>query len=118
MLQKYKEKQKKQCLKTNFMKDENYNLQVSKEHYFTSGYNHKSRWLTYYYQMLLLNKYGIKNALEIGPGHGWMKTIVKDLGIDVETVDIDPKLTPDHIAPINDLPLQDNSFDAVCAFEM
>ena len=100
------------------MKNNIYNLQVPKEHYFTSGYNHKSRWLTYYYQMDLLNKYNTKHVLEIGPGHGWMKAIVKDLGIEVETVDIDPKLAPDHIAPINDLPLKDGSFDAACAFEV
>ncbi|MFT7507224.1 MAG: SAM-dependent methyltransferase [Acidimicrobiales bacterium] len=93
-------------------------IQVPKSHYYNFNYNHKARWITYHDQMRLLNKYGSKNVLEIGPGTGWMKRTIKDLGITVKTVDIDPKLHPDYVASIDSLPIKDGSFDTVCAFEV
>lgn len=95
-----------------------FKLQVPKEHYFSKGYNHKARWMTYFHQMQLLQKYDVKKALEIGPGHSWMKKIIKDFGIIVETVDIDDALDPDYVAHINSLPMADNTYDATCAFEV
>jgi SAM-dependent methyltransferase len=93
-------------------------VQVPKEHYFTFAYNHKSRWLTYYYQLQLFRRYKVRTAVEIGPGHGWLKSIAQDLGVSVTTVDIDPALRPDVVASIEKLPFANASFDAVCAFEV
>lgn len=93
-------------------------LQVQKDHYFNVGYNHKARWLTYFYQIQLLNKYNGKNILEIGPGHGWVKLIADDLGLHIETVDIDPDLKPDYVATVDQLPVDDARYDIVCAFEV
>lgn len=95
-----------------------HNIQVERDHYFNSGYNHKARWLTYFYQIELLSKLHAKKVLEIGPGHGWVKRIAADLGIHIETVDIDPALQPDYVASLAELPLPDNSYDVVCAFEV
>lgn len=93
-------------------------LQVDKKHYYNFNYNHKARWLTYHYQLSFLNKYEGKDVLEIGPGHGWMRDVAKDLGINIKTVDFDPELKPDYVASIEKLPIDDDSFDIVCAFEV
>ena len=95
-----------------------FTIQVPKEHYYSKNYNHRARWMTYFYQMQLLQKYNAKKVLEIGPGHSWMKKIIADFGVIVETVDIDGALNPDYVAHINALPMAENTYDAVCAFEV
>lgn len=95
-----------------------FEIQVPKAHYYNTKYNHKARWMTYFYQMQLLLKYDTKRVLEIGPGHSWMKKIIKDFGVTVETVDIDGALDPDYIAHVNALPMTGGMYDAVCAFEV
>lgn len=97
---------------------ETHPLQVQKQHYFSEGYNHKARWITYFYQMRLLQDVHAKTVLEIGPGHGWMATILRSLGVDVKTADFDPELNPDYVAEVGNLPMEDGSFDVVCAFEV
>lgn len=94
------------------------NIQVNKDHYFNVGYNHKARWTTYFYQIHLLTQLNVVNALEVGPGHGWMKKIIADLGVSVDTVDFDPELKPDFVGSVESLPMPDNTYDAVCAFEV
>ena len=96
----------------------NYDIQVNKEHYFSDNYNHKARWLSFFYQLKLLQREDIKKVLEIGPGNGWVTYILKDLGLKVTTVDIDKELKPDFVASVDKLPFPDNSFDVVCAFEV
>ena len=36
----------------------------------------------------------------------------------IQTVDIDPELKPDYVASATDLPIENDSFDCVCAFQM
>lgn len=93
-------------------------IQVPRDHYFNWQYNHKARWLTYFYQLQLFRKYKCTHVCEVGPGHGWVKLIAKDLGVQVTTVDFDPALKPDVVASIEALPFASDSFDAVCAFEV
>lgn len=100
------------------MKNLQHPLQVDKSHYFSADYNHKARWLTYFYQMRLLQEVGAKSVLEVGPGHGWMASALSSSGIEVKTVDFDPELKPDYVADVTNLPMKDGSFDVVCAFEV
>lgn len=93
-------------------------IQVNKEHYFNDEYNHKARWLSFFYQIKILRKIKASNVLEIGPGNGWVTRILGDMGMQVTTVDIDKELRPDFVAGIDKLPFTDNAFDAVCAFEV
>lgn len=95
-----------------------YQLQVNKEHYFSDKYNHKARWLSFFYQIKTLQKIKAQNLLEIGPGNGWVTHVLRDVGNKVTTVDIDKALNPDIVAAVDNLPFKDNSFDAVCAFEV
>lgn len=56
--------------------------------------------------------------LELGPGPGLLKETAKLFELEINTVDIDPQLSPDCIALPTALPFKSNSFDAVCAFQM
>lgn len=95
-----------------------HNIQVNKEHYFNDTYNHKARWLSFFYQIKTLRKIKAVNILEIGPGNGWVTRILRDMGVQVTTVDIDKELRPDFVAGVDKLPFADNAFDAVGAFEV
>ena len=95
-----------------------YNENLPRDRYATLTYNHGARWMSYLHQVSLITATGCSSALEIGPGHGWMLPILHDLGVAVKTVDINPALKPDYVAGVDRLPLPDNSFDVVCAFEV
>ncbi|MBI2120117.1 MAG: methyltransferase domain-containing protein [Parcubacteria group bacterium] len=92
--------------------------QVNKSHYFDEKYNSKARWVSFFYQIEILQDIKAKKVLEIGPGNGLVTYILRDRGVQVTTVDIDPDLKPDVVASVSKLPLADNTFDAVCAFEV
>jgi len=95
-----------------------YNENLPRDRYVSSDYNHRSRWMSYFYQMRLLMEAKGESVLEIGPGPGWMAGILKDSGMTIKTVDINPALNPDYVASADNLPFGDNSFDSVCAFEV
>ena len=43
---------------------------------------------------------------------------MKNQGYDIKTADFDETLNPDVVADIRDLPLEDNTFSCVCAFQI
>ena len=92
--------------------------QVDKSHYQFSSYIHKKRWLSMWHQLDEVLSLNPRTVLEIGPGPGLFKVLAVSLGVVVETLDIDPELTPDHVASATNLPFDDNSYDCVCAFQM
>lgn len=65
-----------------------------------------------------LIKFSPNNVLEIGPGPGVVKATAKVLGVNIETLDIDPDLNPDYICSVFDMPFKDGEYDVVCAFQM
>lgn len=91
--------------------------QVPKEHY-CHTYDHKARWLSYYYQVKTVLKTGVGTVLEIGPGNGTMSDYLRKQGLMLTTVDIDPELKPDITASLLKIPRPDNSFDLVVACEV
>ncbi len=56
--------------------------------------------------------------MEIGVGNKVVSNFLKGLGLKVITCDLNPELKPDIVADIRNLPFDDNSFDAVVAFEV
>ena len=92
--------------------------QVNKEHYDFRRYVHKRRWASMWHQVDEVLAMKPDSVLEIGPGPGVFQAIVSRLGPRVETLDIDPDLNPDHVAPADAMPFADNAFDVVCAFQM
>ena len=80
-------------------------------------YVKKSRWMSYYYQLKLIYLLNPKNILEIGTGTNFLKKQLFDK-YKYKTLDIDSNLNPDILGSVDKIPLKDNSFDLVCAFQI
>lgn len=92
--------------------------QVDKEHYEFSSYMNKPRWVSIWHQVDEILKSKAKSVLEIGPGIGLLKNIMASYKVEVKTLDIDPDLDPDYLINADEMVFFDNSFDAVCAFQV
>lgn len=92
--------------------------QVNRDHYEFDKYIQKPRWISLWHQLNEIIIRNPKNVLEIGPGPGFFKLMLKELSIHVDTVDIDQELKPDIVASATALPIKENTYDCVCAFQM
>jgi len=92
--------------------------QVEAEHYRFDHYMKLPRWDSLWHQLNVVHSLNAESVLEIGPGPGYFKILGECLGIPVETVDLDPDLKPDYVASVTTLPLAENTFDLVCAFQV
>lgn len=95
----------------------NYPPQVQKEHY-CHTYDHKGRWLSYYYQTKTVLLASPESVLEVGPGNGMVTDYLRKQDIVVTTLDIDPALKPDIIASVLEIPCANDLFDLVMACEV
>lgn len=93
-------------------------VQVETGHYFSQKYDHKARWLSYWYQVNEVMRGEPKIVLEVGPGNNTVTDYLRKLGIEVKTLDIDASLKPDIAASVTSVPVPDNSFDCVLAAEI
>lgn len=98
--------------------DEKTKPQVDPKHYRFSKYCGGERWKNYWYQADMILESGARTVLEIGPGDGSVTNLLRKNGIEVTTVDIDPRLKPDVVASVEKLPFPDNAFDAVLCSEV
>lgn len=92
-------------------------IQVKKDHYFQE-YDSIDRFISYFYQVDLVKSLDVSSLLEIGVGNRTVSNYFKEHGYTLTTCDIDPDLDPDYVADIRSLPFEDNSFDAVLAYEV
>lgn len=92
--------------------------QVGEGHYEFAKYVYKDRWASMWHQLDEVLALDPVSVLEIGPGPGLFKALGRLFEVSVETLDIDPDLAPDHVAPADAMPFSDGSFDVVCAFQM
>lgn len=99
-------------------KKSSFQHQVDKAHYFREHYFSLNIFLDYYHQINLTLKTNPQKILEIGIGNGSTSLFLKNFGLDVTTCDFDESLNPDIVADIRNLPLKDESFDTIIAFEV
>ncbi|THU03805.1 class I SAM-dependent methyltransferase [Lampropedia puyangensis] len=92
--------------------------QVDKSHYEFRQYMTNERWASVWHQLDEVLKQKPESVLEIGPGPGIFKSAAKIFGVNVETLDLDPELNPDHVGSADAIPMPDHSFDVVCAFQV
>jgi SAM-dependent methyltransferase len=92
--------------------------QVSAGHYDFLAYLEFPRWSSYWHQCREVLDAPIGPILEIGPGPGVFHKIVSHLGRDILSVDFDRGVKPDVVASATALPFPENSFAAVCCFQM
>jgi ubiquinone/menaquinone biosynthesis C-methylase UbiE len=77
--------------------------------------------MSYWYQTKeVYSREDIKTMLDIGPGSDFLKNIlaVHCPQVTYETLDIAEDLHPDHVGSATVIPLPDNSYDVVSAFQV
>ncbi len=94
-------------------------MQVNKSNYVFSKYCNIERWSSYWQQINEVLKIAPKNLLEIGVGDKVLAAYLKNnTGIEYKSMDIAEDLKPDYSGSIEKMPLAENTFDLVCAFEV
>jgi len=100
------------------MKPFNYKIQRPSNTYFNFKFVDPKGFIHIFYQLKDVFFFSsIKRILVIGPGSGIETAILKHLGFDVVTLDIDPELKPDFVGSIDNLNyFQEREFDiAICS---
>lgn len=92
--------------------------QVSREHYNHLTYDHRARWLSYWYQLRAILEFNPKKVLEVGLGNGLTTEYLRKQGVEVITMDIDATLNPDLVGSVTKIPLPEASVDYVLAAEV
>jgi hypothetical protein len=92
--------------------------QVDTSHYDFQRYMSKERWSSIWHQVDEVVRLSPQKVLEVGPGKGVFKYMMLTAGYQVETLDVDPELEPDHVGSVTNIPLADNSYDVTCAFQV
>ncbi len=95
------------------------NKQVDKNAYRFGKYTKIDRWSSYYYQIESLLASPPVSILEIGVGEGVVRDYIRNqTKIAYTSLDIAEDLLPDVVGSVDKIPLANNSFDTVCAFEI
>jgi ubiquinone/menaquinone biosynthesis C-methylase UbiE len=92
-------------------------VQVSKEHYY-GEYDSYYRQLSYLTQYNLVQSLNPKSILEIGIGNSFLNNLLKINGFHVNSADLDIRLNPDIVCDIRSIPVGDEAYDVVVAFEV
>ena len=92
--------------------------QVESNHYFNKAYDTKERFISYWHQINEIIKLNPKTVLEIGVGNGFVSKYLKERKVNVLTLDIDKRLSPDVVGSVLNMPFSDELFDVVACYEV
>lgn len=93
--------------------------QVDKSAYSFEKYSGEDRFVSYFVQLEELLRVSPNNVLEIGVGDQVVAHYLKNnTSVAYTSVDIADDVGADVIASVTDLPFENTSFDATCAFEV
>jgi len=79
---------------------------------------HLDRWISVHYQISEVLTLAPTMVLEVGTGTGTFKREIERNGVNVKTLDIAADLHPDFIGSVTDIPLEGETYDVVCAFQV
>lgn len=86
--------------------------------FFTMQYLTQMRFNSFYYQISELMALEPESILEVGMGSGIVELILRQMGVEVTTLDQYEKLNPDILCSVVDIPRSDESFDVVACFQV
>ena len=92
--------------------------QVEKEHYDTTEYDTKQRYYSYVEQIWETMQTEPKDIVEVGVGNGFVSRALRTFPINLTTVDFDASLTPNIVASVTAIPLEDSTADICVCFEV
>jgi SAM-dependent methyltransferase len=98
-----------------------YNKQVDNKHYSFNKYYYSGRWISYRHEVdEILKREDISSVLDIGPGTLLLKNILSTFSPELvyKTVDIAEDINPDFVGGITSIPVDDETYDVVCAFQV
>ena len=93
-------------------------LKAKPIHYFRSSYDTKGRFSSYWHQIDEIVSLTPRQVLEVGVGNGFVSKYLKERGIDVKTLDIDHRLSPDITGSVLEMPFPDEAFSVVTCCEV
>jgi ubiquinone/menaquinone biosynthesis C-methylase UbiE len=91
---------------------------IPPSHYLGSAFTSKSRFISYWHQLDELLKREAQFLLEVGTGNQFLTDVVRRLGKEIITADINPALLPDVVGSVEALPFADQTFDMVLACQV
>jgi ubiquinone/menaquinone biosynthesis C-methylase UbiE len=94
------------------------NLEAKSVHYFRPSYDTKGRFNSYWHQIDEAVALTPRHVLEIGVGNGFVSKYLKERGINVKTLDIDYRLSPDIISSVLEMPFPNDVFDVISCCEV
>jgi SAM-dependent methyltransferase len=92
--------------------------QAPASYYQTGRYDTKRGFCSYWQQIHEIQRCGGTQVTEVGIGTGFVSRYLRQLGLEVTTVDIEEGLSPDFVGSITELPLPDNSCDVAVCYEV
>jgi ubiquinone/menaquinone biosynthesis C-methylase UbiE len=81
-------------------------------------YVYKERFISFWHQIDEILRLEPVHLLEIGVGNKLVSSYLKDVGVNVTTLDIDLRLDPLVVGTVDKLPFINESFDAVACFQV
>lgn len=88
-------------------------IQVDASHYDPMKYLSPARMASVGYQFRFVHEHFPGSCvLEVGPGGGLTTSILRQLGHEVQTMDVDDQLSPDVLGSITDIPCPDEAYDS------
>lgn len=81
-------------------------------------YDYKGRWVSYWHQINEVLDLKPRCVLEIGIGSQTTANYLKNKGVELTTLDIDPELKPDVVASVQQMPLPNSSADVILCAEV
>lgn len=94
--------------------------QTDSSHYDFQRYMNLARWSCYYTQIGKVLSLNPDSVLEVGPGDGLFGWYMKKNGISYSSADHADDINSDFKVNLGeeDIPVEDNKFDVVCAFQV
>jgi len=92
--------------------------EIRQGRYFDRFYDKKKRFAGYWHQIDEIISLKPDVVLEVGIGNGFVSEYLKKRKINIKTLDLDEKLSPDIVGNVLSIPFEAGAFDVVACYEI